>query len=73
MSDNESTTLMPDEILDIALQKEKQAYNFYKRLATQTKVDMVRELIEKLCDEEYKHRKMIEEMIAQMSLGHDVA
>jgi len=72
MNEDSTRTLMPDKILDIALRKEKQAYNFYKRLATRTKVDVVRELIEKLCDEEYKHRKMIEDMIARMQLGHDV-
>lgn len=72
MSNSESKTLMPDEILDIALKKEEQAYNFYKRLSTQTTIEMVRELIEKLCDEEYKHHKMIEDMIARMNLGHEV-
>ena len=72
MTDKKYKTLMPDEILDIALKKEKQAYSFYKRLAEQTSVKMIRQLIEKLSDEEYKHRKMIEDMIAQMNLGHGV-
>jgi len=72
MTDKKYETLMPDEILDIALKKEKQAYSFYKRLAEQTSVKMIRQLIEKLSDEEYKHRKMIEDMIAQMNLGHGV-
>jgi len=72
MTEKTSKTLTPGEILDVALKKEKQAYSFYKRLATQTKVEMVRELIEKLSDEEYKHRKLIEDMIARMNLGREV-
>ena len=59
----------PADILDTALRKEKSAYNFYDRMAMQTRVAMVRELLEKLREEEAKHVRMIEKKIAQLFLG----
>ena len=60
----------PDEILNAALAKEHRALQFYSELAEQCEIEMVRQLIEKLKDEENKHVKMIEEMIAYLRLGH---
>lgn len=60
----------PDEILNAALAKERQSREFYSRLAEQCRIDRVRQLIEKLKDEENKHVKMIEEMLADLRLGH---
>jgi len=59
----------PDEILNAALVKERQSREFYAGLAEQCRIDMVRELLEKLKDEENKHVKMIEAMLAGMRLG----
>ena len=61
----------PDEILNAALAKEQQARQFYAGLADQCQISMVKQLIEKLKDEENKHVKMIEEMLANLRLGHD--
>ncbi len=60
----------PDEILSAALAKERQSRQFYTGLAERCTIDMVRQLIEKLKDEENKHVKMIEEMITNLRLGH---
>jgi len=60
----------PDEILNAALAKEHQARQFYSELAEHCEIDMVRQLIEKLKDEENKHVKMIEEIMANLRLGH---
>jgi rubrerythrin len=60
----------PDEILNAALAKEHQSRQFYTRLAEQCQIDMVKQLIERLKDEENKHVKMIEEMMANLRLGH---
>jgi rubrerythrin len=59
----------PDEILNVALAKERQSRQLYAGLAEQCRIEMVRELLEKLKDEENKHVKMIEEMLADLRLG----
>ncbi len=59
----------PDEILNAALAKERQSRQFYSGLAEQCAIDSVKQLIEKLKDEENKHVKMIEEMMASLRLG----
>ena len=59
----------PDEILNAALAKERQSREFYARLADQCRIDMVRKLLEKLKDEETKHERMIEDMLAELRLG----
>ena len=58
------------EILDAALNREKQAHDFYDGLLVHCKVDGVRKLIERLRDEEAKHVAMIEAMMVQLRLGH---
>jgi rubrerythrin len=62
-----------DEILQIALMKEKRARDFYEGLVLHCGVEMVRELVERLRDEEAKHVKMIETMLSRLRLGHDPA
>ena len=62
-----------DEILDAALAKECQSRDFYSGLAEQCRVDLARQLIEKLKDEENKHVKMIEAMMASLRLGRGPA
>ena len=59
----------PDEILNAALAKERQARQFYAGLAEQCQIEMVRELLEKLKDEETKHERMIGDMLADLRLG----
>jgi rubrerythrin len=59
----------PDEILNAALAKERQARQFYAGLAEHCQIEMVRELLEKLKDEENKHVKMVEDMLTNLRLG----
>jgi rubrerythrin len=59
----------PEEILSAALAKESQSLRFYAGLAEQCTIEVVRQLIEKLKDEENKHVKMIEQMMANLRLG----
>ncbi|HVP78423.1 MAG TPA: ferritin family protein [Thermodesulfobacteriota bacterium] len=61
----------PDEILNAALAKERQSRQFYSGLAEHCAIDAVKQLIEKLKDEENKHVKMIEEMMANLRLGRN--
>ena len=56
----------PDEILNKALEKETQARDFYAELAAECPVDFVRELLETLQNEEYKHMKMIKNMLGRL-------
>ncbi len=56
----------PDQILRLALQKEKAAYEFYSEACSETKVDMIRELLEALRNEEAKHIKLIEKKLVEI-------
>jgi rubrerythrin len=67
----ESKSFTAYETLQSALKRERQAYEFYSRLAGDCRIEGLRELLEKLRDEENKHIKMIEKMLSQMRLGHD--
>jgi rubrerythrin len=62
----------PDGILHAALEKETQSRDFYAGLAAHCSVDYVKQLLEKLEDEELKHMHMIQHMIERLELGRDV-
>jgi len=62
----------PDAILQEALTREQEAHAFYASLVARCKVDFVKELLEKLEDEEAKHVDLIQELITKLNLGHDV-
>ena len=62
----------PDQILRVALAKEKEARDFYDEQATHCRVDFVRELLEKLKDEESKHIRLVQGMITKLSVGRDI-
>jgi rubrerythrin len=59
----------PDQILRKALEMETQAHDFYSGLASGCSVDFVRELLEKLQNEESKHIRMIQDMISRLESG----
>lgn len=58
---NEKTEKLstPREILEAALAKEEEAYNFYDNHLKKAKITILRETLEQLKDEEYKHIKLI--------------
>jgi len=60
---------MPDDILNAALVQEKKAHDFYTNMSARCQIDFVRELIEKLKDEEYRHIQLIEGMLVQLRQG----
>jgi rubrerythrin len=62
----------PGEILQAALGKEKEAYQFYSDLLARRPVEIVRELVEKLKNEEHRHIRMVEGMITKLHLGKDI-
>ena len=70
MTDQEELTT-PDTILRKALEKETQACDFYAGLATGCSVDFVKELLEKLRNEEAKHVKLIQDMLGRLESGRD--
>ena len=70
MENHELTT--PDEILAVALAKEEEAYDFYAGLANQCELEVVRELLEKLKDEEAKHSHLIQNLITNLNLGKNI-
>jgi len=59
----------PDDILKTALLKEKEARQLYSDLSAHTRIEMVRKLADKLKDEEGRHVKLIEDMIAKLNCG----
>ncbi len=61
--------LTPEEILNRALAKEKAAFNYYDRMLRSTNIDLIQGLLQELKNEEYKHIKMIESKIRQLSVG----
>jgi rubrerythrin len=58
-----------DALLSTAMNKEESARDSYKKLAEECPVDFVRELLEKLRDEEEKHIHMIRDMQARLRVG----
>ena len=62
----------PDEILREALEKERQARDFYAGLASNCSVVFVRELLEKLQNEESKHVHLIQAMLGRLESGKDI-
>ncbi|MCX5902049.1 MAG: hypothetical protein NTV89_00965 [Proteobacteria bacterium] len=59
----------PMAILEAALEKEKAAYRFYDQLLNNTNVGILREIIEHLLEEEYKHIQLIEKKMAALRNG----
>lgn len=60
----------PEAILKVALAKEEVAFRFYSDLIVRhSKVQVVRDLLERLKDEEHQHIKLIESKIAQLASG----
>jgi len=57
----------PDAILRAALEKETQARDFYAGLVAHCSVDYVAELLLTLQNEESKHMRMIEKMLARLA------
>ena len=60
----------PIGILKRALEKEQASYRFYDEILKQYRsIEILRETIEQLRDEEYRHIKMIENQITKFGLG----
>ena len=61
-----------DQILQVALAKEKEAREFYDEQIVHCHVDFVRELLEKLKNEESKHIRLVQGMIAKLKAGGNI-
>jgi len=69
MTTNLKALSTPIAILEAALEKEKAAYQFYDQLLNSTNVGILREIIEHLLEEEYKHIQLIEKKMAALRNG----
>jgi len=69
MSAERKVSRTPVEILQIALKKEESSFRLYDNMLQETKVGFVRELIERLREEESKHVRMIRQRIARLEMG----
>ncbi len=65
----ESDIKTPGDILRLALEKETRARDAYRELATHCSVDFVRDLLLKLENEEYRHMRMIRDMLGKLESG----
>ena len=63
------TLSLPLDILRVALAKEKQAHRFYSGLLADAHAEILKELLEQLKDEEYRHIRLIENKIAALEGG----
>jgi rubrerythrin len=61
-----------DQILKVALAKEKKSRDFYDEQAAHCRVDFVRKVLEKLKDEESKHIRVVQGMITKLNVGRDI-
>jgi rubrerythrin len=59
----------PIEILEVALKKEEAARRFYDELATNSHVELVRDLVTELREEEHRHVQLIQRKMVQLRLG----
>lgn len=59
----------PGEILEFALEQEKEACRLYGELLNDTKAEILRDLVAQLKDEELRHVHLIERKIADLNLG----
>ncbi len=66
---NEETSLTLEEILNTALAKEKAAFNYYDSVLKATNIELIRDLLQELKNEEYKHIKLVENKIRRLNLG----
>ncbi|MBN2515656.1 MAG: hypothetical protein JXC33_06430 [Deltaproteobacteria bacterium] len=69
MSTNLDKLTTPLEILEAALEKEEEAYNFYGALLEKTQIEMFQDVLETLRNEEYNHMDIIKKMIADIKFG----
>ncbi|MGD0016044.1 MAG: ferritin family protein [Verrucomicrobiia bacterium] len=69
MEIRESRTL--DQILQEALRRENEAHDFYADLAIHCNIDFVKELLEKLKNEESRHARWVQDMITRLNSGKD--
>lgn len=56
-------------VLETALRREKASYNFYDNLLKKTNLEVLREVLEELKGEEYKHIRMIEQQMVKLGLS----
>ena len=59
--------MTPLDVLRIALENEKKAYDFYDEMLKKYNSPVIEEILIALKDAEYKHRKIIEDKIAQIN------
>jgi rubrerythrin len=69
---DEKEPMTPEEILQAALAREEMARDLYTELAAECHIDFVRELLERLSDEEAKHAHLLQAMITKLHLGKDM-
>ena len=63
-----ATLKTPADILKAALVKEQQAHDFYEHMGLTCKVEMVVELLDLLKNEESRHLRLIQAMLAKLEI-----
>jgi rubrerythrin len=69
MSADRSSPPTPVDVLNAALRKEQAAYRFYDTAYKEARVAEVRELLEKLRDEEARHVRLVTKLLERIALA----
>ena len=69
MTDNRKVQRTSIDVLQIALRKEEASCKLYEGMMNDSKISFVRELLEKLRNEEARHVRMIRKNIALLEMG----
>lgn len=68
-NDNRRAQRTSTDVLQVALRKEEASCRMYEGMINDSKVGFVRELLEKLRDEEARHVRVIRKMIMRLEVG----
>ena len=67
MKDAAPRLTTPGEVLRKALAKEEEAYHFYSQALDQSKIELVRDLLAQLKDEEAKHVRLVRNLMTRLA------
>ena len=69
MEPNVAKARTPADLLEMALTKEKLSYAFYEQMQQHASVGLLRELVETLKNEEWRHVRLVERKLNDLRDG----
>ena len=62
----------PEGILQTALQRDEETYHFYGEMLTRQPVGILRSVVERLKDEEYRRIRWLNQMLSSLESGREI-